>query len=237
MDRAEDPENPVTPTAVSVRLLSSDGTLSEALDVARYGLVLDGPVGGPWGLHSMLQTARIPLADFEGATLSSVLGARFDFPSDEHGALYLANVRASLGTGLLGGRAERPRAAPALAAGGGAAPAPAAVPNVAQQPSTRVIATGNRVLSVRVVEQTRVEIELASEHAFQVKDDPLVLSLGGQQTLLSRHPDGDLRRVVFSLDLASFLALAERAALRVGHASNAALTWEFGPLDKTRLQR
>jgi hypothetical protein len=236
MDRAEDPANPVAPSAVSVRLLNADGTLSEALDVASYGLVLDGPVGGPYGFHSMLQTARVPLADFEGATLQSVLGARFDFPSGQHGALYLANLRASLGTGLLGGRAERPRAAPLLAANGGVAAAPASVPNAAQL-AKRVITTGNRVLSLRLVEQSRVEIELASEQAFQVKNDPLVLSLGALQTLRSRHPDGDLRRIVFSLDLASFLGLAERAALRVRHASNDALTWEFGPLDKTRLQR
>lgn len=82
-----------------VRLVNANGTLSSEVDVAAYA-TLDGPYNG----HYPLQTVRIPLSAFTGATLGAVRGVRFNFPSTTVDTLlYLGSIRATVSTAVNGG--------------------------------------------------------------------------------------------------------------------------------------
>ena len=84
-------------TNFSIALVDADGTLSSPVDVANY-VDLVGPVGGFNAigayLHSMLLSARIPLADFAPVNLLSVRGVRLTFNRTETGAIYVSDIRA-----------------------------------------------------------------------------------------------------------------------------------------------
>src|SRR5262249_1645734 len=85
-------------TNFSIQLAHADGTLSSPVQLNAY-TSLTGPVGAavpPSGLrHPTLQTARIPLADFAGANLTQIRGARLTFDGSSSGAIYVANLRLS----------------------------------------------------------------------------------------------------------------------------------------------
>jgi hypothetical protein len=96
--------NPREPTNFSVRLALSNGTLSEPVQLAAY-TDLAGPVGvTPVGvpgfrgtfirLHPILQTVRIPLADFRIPVIS-VRGVRFTFDSTPTGSIFISDIRVS----------------------------------------------------------------------------------------------------------------------------------------------
>ena len=91
LDRVDDSTRNLDPsTDFTVQLVNATGSLSTALPLYQYlyrnGMVgptsLVGPVGGPGGRHSMLQTARIPLTEFTGATLGSIACVRLDALGD-----------------------------------------------------------------------------------------------------------------------------------------------------------
>jgi hypothetical protein len=231
----------LAPSPLRVQLVNATGSLSEPLEASAYGMRLDGPVGGPYNTHVVLQTARLPLAAFAGASLPALRGVRFSFP-DPHGALlYLASVRASLGTASL---------SPVQADGGagrlGASPLPPGVPGVDEAANASQVipgaaaparrqrnVDGNVVVGWRALDPRRVDIELSAGQAFQALDDQLVLQLGPVQTNQSRHPDGDLKRVVFTLEASDFLNVPDGERLLVRYATGNAIEWDFGALDKS----
>jgi hypothetical protein len=240
VDRAASPDNPVEPTPLSVQLLGSDDTLSAELDVADYGVLLGGPVSGPRdNPHSMLQTVRLPLADFGEGRARSVRGVRFGLPGAEGGALFIADVRASVSSERFLGQETRVAQAPSASA------APLALaPPVAER---LVVAEGDRAAmplvlragnTVRTLAATGsdVEVELASAERFVVQDAALVLEIGGQRSVRSRHPGGDLRRVIFRVDAASFARARDGGTLRVRAATSGTKVWDFGALNKARLR-
>jgi subtilisin-like proprotein convertase family protein len=87
--------NPPTATNFTIQLVMADGSLSTSVKLCNY-LDLKGPVGGYSGTseayHRILQTVRIPLTHFSGASLSQVKGVRITFSDTPTGAIYLANV-------------------------------------------------------------------------------------------------------------------------------------------------
>jgi hypothetical protein len=94
--------NPPIPTNFSIRLVMADGSVSAPVSLCKYHDNLRGPVGGyevtpagmlNFGFHPILETVRIPLADFTGASLSQVRGVRFIFDGTTSGAIYLTNLR------------------------------------------------------------------------------------------------------------------------------------------------
>jgi hypothetical protein len=95
--------NLVEPTNFEVRLVKRDGTLSGPVEIASY-LKLDGPVGivagGSTGsgfdVRPLLETARLPLSAFAGATLSAVRGVRLTFSKTPTGDIQVANIRATV---------------------------------------------------------------------------------------------------------------------------------------------
>jgi hypothetical protein len=84
----------VTPTTdFSVQLVNAQNRASVARRISQF-VSLTGPVGGPGGPHSMLQTARIPLVTF-GMPLNAIRGVRLTFNVTPTGELYVANIRAT----------------------------------------------------------------------------------------------------------------------------------------------
>jgi hypothetical protein len=238
VDRALSLDNPLEPTPLVVQLLGADDTLSSELDVEAYGVVLSGPVSGPNdNPHSMLQTVRLPLVDFGEGRARSVRGVRFGLPGAEGGALFIADVRATVGSErIAGGEALVARAPGALPSPLLAAPGarPLAAGEGAAAPL--VLRAGN-ALRTLAAKGNEVEVELASAERFVVQDDALVLDIGGQRSFRSRHPGGDLRRVVFRVDGQSFERARDGGALRVRTSSSGDKVWDFGTLNKSRLRR
>lgn len=70
----------------------ANGSLSDPVELCKY-TDLKGPVGGPGGLHPILQTVRIPLADFTNTNLSQVRSVRFTFNKTQTGRIYVASIR------------------------------------------------------------------------------------------------------------------------------------------------
>jgi len=97
------------------------------------------------------------------------------------------------------------------------------------------VSDGNTLVALRPIDGGRVEIELATHTAFQALDDQLVLEIGDVRASWSRHPDGDLSRVIFSVPMADFVAARDGDALRVRYATHDIRQWRFGALDKSRL--
>jgi hypothetical protein len=80
-------------TNFSVQLTRADGGFSDPVQVQDY-TELRGPVGGPGGLHPILQTARIPLDDFH-TPLTAIHGVRLTFDRSLRGAIYVADIQLS----------------------------------------------------------------------------------------------------------------------------------------------
>lgn len=99
--------NPSVASVFSIQLIDGNGSPSTSLDLCRYYSRLRGPVGGyileqtqtgqwEWHVayHRILETIRIPLADFN-ADLSNIRGVKFVFNGTSSGSIYMANIRFS----------------------------------------------------------------------------------------------------------------------------------------------
>jgi Kelch motif protein len=232
----------LAPTPLLVQLVNADASLSEALDASAYAIRLDGPVGGPYNTHVVLQTARLPLTDFVGATGDALRGVRFVFPGPDGATVYIASLRASLGTGGLSPvqatgaparpdtRTPSPVASPA--GGNGSQVLPGERPPVVRQLNVE----GNSVVAMRNTDNQNVEIEVLTEQPFQPLDDQLVLQIGDVRCTRSRHPNGQLQRAIFTLDAPTFAAARDGQTITVRYASNDTRQWQFGPLQKSALE-
>lgn len=239
IDRARDTTlNPTAPTSFSVSLVTSADVQSTPQPISAR-LVLDGPVAGPGGYHAMLQTLRIPLSLFApSVSLTSIRGARLTFSATATGKIYVANIRATALT-TSGGPLPSFAAMPLSTADDDVATT--AVPiSSAAAPAPRIISAGNRVAGLKTSSATDpgwVEIELTSVTPFPVRGELAVLQVGGVTTDLSAHPGGDLRRIVFRLSRSTFDRTASGDPLVMRYGQSNDLRWEFGALDKARLDR
>ncbi len=77
----------------TIQLIHADGAPSAPVQAETY-TGLRGPVGGPGGFHPIMQTARIPLADFQ-SPLTTARGVRFTFDRTPNGAINLADIQLS----------------------------------------------------------------------------------------------------------------------------------------------
>ena len=77
----------------SVCLVTSSGRMSAPVQVSKY-VALTRPVGsGRRGLHTVLQTARIPTRDFTDLDARLVRGMRFMFDQTPNASIYVADIR------------------------------------------------------------------------------------------------------------------------------------------------
>src|SRR5262249_46448425 len=149
------------------------------------------------GLHSMLQTVRIPLNLFTGATLGSIRGVRLTFDKTGSGTIMVAEIRAA-------GSADDAVAlkSPAMVV------APSApVTQTAPLPQT-TWAAGEVVAVQPALEPAGWwEVELRSTTPLPVQDAPAVLHIGDSDARGRRHPDGDLSHAFFLLSPEQLAAL------------------------------
>ncbi len=188
-------DNPASvPTDFSIQLVQADGSLTRPVALRDY-LSLEGPAIGPGGPHSILQTVRIPLADFAGVDLSRVRGIRYTFDRSPTGSIYLGDL--SLST----------REARDLA---GAATPNAFVPpatfvqpprGVGASPVNRARIIRNEPVVGTALAPPSTEIEIESDTPFQPGGALYVLRVGDREYRESRYPDdGNLSRIIFRVD-------------------------------------
>ncbi len=95
--------------------------------------------------------------------------------------------------------------------------------------------------SIRDVRQVGegIEIEVFGERAFPVRNEIVVLKVGGAEFLLSRYPEsGDTHVLIFWLSRDEFSGVPDRAPAFVQYGRGEQLDrWELGPLDKSWLRK
>jgi hypothetical protein len=109
--------------------------------------------------------------------------------------------------------------------GDNAAPAPI-IRSLRSVPSSPLL--GNR---------PAVEIEVFSAQGFPVRGELPILRIGERQFILSRYPEsGDTHSLIFTLPKEEFAALknGDPVTLQYGQGEGVP-RWQFGPLDKSRL--
>jgi hypothetical protein len=230
--RLENQEYSNTPTNFEVALVRTDGTLSQPVPIRKY-VNLRGPVGGPGGTHRMLQTARISLSDF-GVSLKNVRGVRLTFNKTGQGAIYVANMRLSSISERGEGSFFLPESQSTLAN-----------QTLRAQEQPTVITDGNRIISIRRVnssatlrtQSSAVEIEVASNQPFPVRNELPVLRIGKREIVLSRYPsNGDLNRLIFTLPEEEFAQVSSSEDVSVQYGrGDSTLRWSFGRMDKSML--
>ena len=229
--RIDNQEFSTSATNLSVALVLADGSLSQPVSLQGY-VDLRGPVGGPRSSHRMLQTARIPLANFQVGR-SGIKGVRLIFNKTGQAAIYVANIRLSALSELVEDAYFLPEAQPIAASS-----------LLAQEPTT-VITNGNRIVSIRSVAATvvlhnssGVEIEVFSNQPFPVRNEIPLLYIGKQEFMLSRYPDGDMKRLIFTLTEQEFAQVSSGEQIKVQYGSGEALEyWNFGRLNKSMLDQ
>jgi hypothetical protein len=224
VERGPSPLNPPEPTSFSVQLVHADGSLSGPLDIADF-VDLQGPVGGPARIHTMLQTARLPLCEFPGANLEAVRGVRFTFDHTASGFIVLANIRATRQ-----GRRGGPRHRQTITPGGGPAVAP------------QIVTAGNQVETVPRAPAIAaraaapdVQLALRSDVPFEVRDELPVLQIGSKEILLSEHDPEDPKRIVFTLSPQDLAEVHDGDPVVVRYGPDSLVQWDFGPLDRSKL--
>lgn len=233
--------NPAGPTNFSIQLVLANG-LSQAVQLSSY-TDLRGPVGGPGGLHPILQTARIPLADFGVASLTQARGVRLTFNDTASGAIYVANIRVSLrlGPGVDSLTERLTQVADDLS-----------VPANPLIGGTSILTGGTErmhegtITAIRSVASSSVlnnrsgiEIEVSSNDGFPVRGELAVLRIGNRDFTLSRYADGSLNTLIFTLTEEEFAQLAGGAEARVqyGRGAEATERWALGRFDKNLSER
>jgi hypothetical protein len=227
----------------SVALVKDNGGLSRAVPVSRYTRLHD-PVGGKsaffsiyppiedftvLAIHPLLQTVRIPLADFGIAKDIPVRGVRFIFDKSSQGSIYLANVRFSK---------PPPAEAPPLTSRRSVTPrqtlAPQTSIDVAPTELARIrksaAQTGGLVSGISKA-RSGVDITLAAHQPIPVRDSLLMLRIGNRQFMLSRFAaNGNTSQVIFSLTKEEYDALPEGADVEL---VNGLQHLGFGKLNKS----
>jgi hypothetical protein len=202
------------PLNFSVQLVNADGSVSSPVKLGSYVEVLGN------GGHVVMDTARIPVADFAGANLAKVRGVRFVFDQTAQGSALITSVRFS--------KAVAPNKSPAQAGNFAAADADG------QARGTISVTTGNQINEVRRNAANGVEVEVASATEFFVADELPRLRIGQNDTIIARYPDdGDTHRMVFTLTQQEFDAVQDGAPVTVRYGEDVAnIEWHFGNFQK-----
>lgn len=216
-------------TSFSVRLVSADGSLSNAIPIGNY-LTLTGPVGGLVRFvgsspHPILQTIRIQLGQFGSSTIvRNLRGVRFTFDDTKGDEIFIGNIRLSNVSSV---------------DTGGFVASPVLASDDSQIDDGAAKADVNEVKSIRSANINQIEIGLASNRDFLPQGELLVLRIGAREFTASHYPQtGETGSVTFTLSAEEFAQLEEGAPISVrygeGH-DNAG--WRFGRLNKGQLAK
>lgn len=235
--RQNSTSNPATPktTNFKVQLVDAAGNKSAAVPISSY-VRLTGPVGGPAGVHILLQSAQIPLKSFGTFGLTRVRGVRLVFDDTATGAIFVANLRftnsqvpmaplvalyggeAALGDDEGSSQAATDQTYDRVAAAGN---------NAAAAGTTMALPSDARFAGIRRVRREgagtgELEIELRSRIGFPVRNELPILRVGGREFSLSHYPEsGETTSLLFTLSAAEFASLPDGAelGLRYGESS------------------
>ena len=228
VERNNSPLNPPDPTNFHVQLVGADGSLSDPVSAADYA-VIDGPQGSARvAAHTMLQTARIPIEQLTSIDLTQVAGVRFTFDDTQSGQIFLSTVSADVAPPAGAGAA----ASAAIAAGSGKS-LPRSAPNTYRD--------GNAISGLRLSQSlglgNAVVLELTASAPFEVRNELIIVKIGGREFDLVGYRDGDLRRLSAFIPEEELSRLPEGAEVSVqyGRGDNAGDRWVFPPLSKAAL--
>ena len=230
------------PTDFSIRLVGANGVMTRPVLLSAYAPVandLRGPVGGgslPDTNHPILQTYRIPLADFGNFTAISkqVRGVRFTFDQTAKGAIFMANVRfvQTLGSGV---NAYSPTTVPAPTLLG------ASLAQVTTMTTYSSLIHTGQVVRIQHFSSlpslngdAGVEIRIYSGINFMNRNEAIMLRIGSQQFTGNRYPGSDTNNLVFSLTESQWHSVVTGESVRVQYGTqNATEYWDCGTLDKS----
>ena len=106
-------------------------------------------------------------------------------------------------------------------------------------PAVATAQEANAINAIKTVE-AGVDIELTSTREFLVRDEVVVLRIGAREFKRSRSPeDGSLNTLIFTLTTEEFAATntGDRVTVQYGRGESRSDVWDFGTLDKSRLDR
>ena len=237
VERAKDDALNTTPsTNFNVQLVNGNGTLSSAIAINPFA-ILEGPVGNET-VHTMLQTARLRLSNFTGATLNSIRGIRFTFSSTPTGKIYIGNIFTSRDGSLPGSAALAlaPSSSTTLSAST-ASTAAFTQSTSAALPQQR-ITSGNSMTSLRSKGTSHVTLTVTTSTPFPVRNEVFLLRVGNETGVFTRGA-GDQRSATFTLTRAAYDRLRGGELVRAGFGDDPTwrVEWSFGPIDKARLDR
>jgi hypothetical protein len=223
---------PNVPATFLVELVNADDSRSGSVPIDEFVDLLPPPRGFT---GRTLQTLRIPLGAFEGATLEAVRAVRFTFTTPFEAGILLSNIRATRATTL---GATEPAASvasrgfiatsPTLQTPARAPRISGAVTEAALEPD--LVVTGNSIVGVVRRGTSHVEVTLESTHPFELRPKNLVLSIGNLTSREARHPTGDLHTVQFVFAREAFDRLGAQEPVRVDYGSSSPVAWDFGLL-------
>jgi hypothetical protein len=228
VDRQQNPLNPATPTNFHVQLVQGDGSLSDPLSANNYAVV-DGPQGGPGGIHAMLKTARIPLGDFTTIDLTQIAGVRFTFDDTTSGAIFLSTVAVDM--------------APPPGMGAVAAVATSFNSLSTQQMiPANVYTTGNTIEGARLGKAGdlgMVILDIATETGIAAKDELTIVKIGSEEFELVDYRDGDPHRLSVMIPEDRFFTLAQNSdvVVQYGRGNGYGDKWTFPALNNATLNR
>ncbi len=217
--RAKSPLNQTPTTAFSIVLEDAAGHTSKPIASDRYAII-----NGPGNYIPVMQTLRIPLADFEDIDLTKIRGVKCIFDKTSQGVIYLAHIRfqRQLGVGMTTASTTRATMTQKLHP-------------LAAIPTVYVPAQLNTIRSIRSIANSTaltthtaaVEIRVASQEAFPSMDRLPILQIGKQAFKISRYADKkNLKELTFTLTAAEFKQLDQTSTVTVLDGK----IWQFGKL-------
>ena len=245
VSRADSPLNPKSATDFEIRLVFSDGTLGNPVNLSNYASLV-GPVGMLGNLHETLQTVRIPLSSLTKNARLLARGVRFTFNGTNSGDIFLSDIDFSR---LVDGTTRSPRGATLANAsfsrasdfmsGPQSRRTPAAGPNAAAH-IIRVekVAPLSETLTTRAaLNASEIEIEVVSEVPFQVRDAAPVLLANGLPIGPGYIPTtGNLHHMIFRVKTADLIPFPKQIQLQMGHREDLlGMKRTIGLVDKSSL--
>jgi hypothetical protein len=92
-------------------------------------------------------------------------------------------------------------------------------------------------VKIRKTDKGTVEFEVTSDRAFPVIGAFPVLHVGKVSAMMSRYPDGNTRTLIFTMSAEEFAKTADGDEIRVRYNPDSQGVWEFGKLDKKKVDK
>jgi hypothetical protein len=92
-------------------------------------------------------------------------------------------------------------------------------------------------VKLRSAGKDNVEIEVTSDQRFPIVNAAVGLYIGEQKSLQSRSPNGETTTLIFTMSAADFAKTKNGDRIVVKYDPDSQGHWDFGKLDKSRLDK